>query len=142
MEPVTTSRISAAAIIGGVECDHLAFRTESVDWQIWISMGDKPYPCRYVVTSKLLALAPEYRVDISDWKTGDAVAADDFSFDPGSATKAELADLQGIDELPDLTAKEAHNDRDETNCGHLARGDRRHGRARARRRTRHSRSCG
>ncbi len=102
MEAVVDVKDLGSGVINGVECNHLAFRTESVDWQIWISMGDDPHPCRYVVTSKLLALAPEYRVDVHDWKTGDAVA-DDFSFDPGAATKGELADLKGIDELPDLT---------------------------------------
>ena len=68
-------------------------------------MGDDPHPCRYVVTSKLLALAPgipRRRQRLEDRQRG---RGDDFSFDPGSATKAELADLQGIDELPDLTAE-------------------------------------
>ena len=105
MEPVVDVKDLGSGVIDGVECNHLAFRTESVDWQIWISMGDDPHPCRYVVTSKLLALAPEYRVDVRDWKAGTAVAADDFAFDPGTATKGELADLRGIDELPDLSAQ-------------------------------------
>ncbi len=105
IEPVVDVKDLGSGIIDGVECDHLAFRTESVDWQIWIAQGAEPYPCRYVVTSKLLALAPEYRVDVHDWKAGATVAADDFAFDPAGATKGELADLQGIDELPDLNAE-------------------------------------
>src|SRR5262249_26953276 len=39
-----------SGVIGGVECDHLAFRTEEVDWQIWIAHGARPYPCRYTIT--------------------------------------------------------------------------------------------
>lgn len=105
MEPVVDVKDLGSGVINGEECNHLAFRTESVDWQIWISMGDDPHPCRYVVTSKLMALAPEYRVDVSDWKAGAAVAADDFTFDPGTAEMATLADLQGIDELPDLSGE-------------------------------------
>lgn len=105
MEPVVDVKDLGSGIIDGEECNHLAFRTESVDWQIWISMGDDPHPCRYVVTSKLMALAPEYRVDVHDWKAGSAVAADDFKFDPGTAEKGELADLRGIDELPDLSGE-------------------------------------
>lgn len=105
MEPVIDVKDLGSGIIDGKECDHLAFRTESVDWQIWISMGDDPHPCRYVVTSKLMALAPEYRVDVHDFKAGAAVAADDFAFDPGSAARGELADLRGIDELPDLSGQ-------------------------------------
>ena len=33
-----------SGVIHGVECDHLAFRTREVDWQIWIAQGDQPYP--------------------------------------------------------------------------------------------------
>lgn len=106
MEPVVDVKDLGSGIINGEECNHLAFRTESVDWQIWISMGEDPHPCRYVITSKLMALAPEYRVDVHDWKAGADVATDDFAFDPGSATKGELADLRGIDELPDLSGAE------------------------------------
>ena len=40
-----------SGVIGGVECDHLAFRGEDVDWQIWIAQGDRPYPCRYTITT-------------------------------------------------------------------------------------------
>jgi hypothetical protein len=43
-----------SGVIGGVECDHLAFRTNEVDWQIWIAQGARPYPCRYVIPSKLV----------------------------------------------------------------------------------------
>ncbi|MBN9021368.1 MAG: DUF2092 domain-containing protein [Rhizobiales bacterium] len=106
MEPVIDVKDLGSGVIHGVECNHLAFRTESVDWQIWISMGEDPHPCRYVVTSKLMALAPEYRVDVYDWKAGSAAVAD-FSFDPGTATKGELADLRNIDELPDLSGEGA-----------------------------------
>lgn len=103
MDSVTDVKDLGSGVIGGVECDHLAFRTDAVDWEIWVAMGEAPYPCRYVVTSKMVAMAPEYRIQISDWKTGAAVAADDFAFDPGTATKGTLADLTNIDELPDLT---------------------------------------
>jgi hypothetical protein len=107
MDAVVDVKDLGSGIIGGVECNHLAFRTASVDWEIWIATGDKPYPCRYVVTSKLTAQAPEYRIEISDWKAGAEVAADDFAFDAAGAEKAEIADLQGVDELPDLTVEGA-----------------------------------
>lgn len=50
-------------VIRGVECDHL-FRTQDVDWQVWIAQGARPYPCRYVITSKKVAGWPQYTVDI------------------------------------------------------------------------------
>jgi hypothetical protein len=90
-----------SGVIRGVECDHLAARTSNdVDWQIWIAQGDSPYPCRYVVTSTLIAGAPEYSVDVRDWKAGDEVASTDFSFsNPTNAAASDLNDLTDMDDL-------------------------------------------
>ena len=106
MDAVVDVKDLGSGVVGGVECNHLAFRTTSVDWEIWIALGERPYPCRYVITSKLVAQAPEYRIQVSDWMTGSDVAADDFSFNnAGGATKADLSELHGVDELPDLAAE-------------------------------------
>ena len=94
-----------SGVIGGVECDHLAFRTDDVDWQIWIAQGDRPYPCRYVITSKKVAQAPQYSVTIRDWKTGDEVKPGEFGFkNATNAKKVELTDLPNLDELPNIFA--------------------------------------
>jgi hypothetical protein len=37
MPLVKDAKDLGSGVIGGVECDHLAFRTEEVDWQIWIA---------------------------------------------------------------------------------------------------------
>ena len=94
-----------SGVILGVECDHLAFRTKEVDWQIWIAQGDRPYPCRYVITSKKITGLPQYTVDVRNWKTGTEVASDDFSFKaPADAKKLKLSDLRDIGELPGIFA--------------------------------------
>jgi hypothetical protein len=91
-----------SGVIGGVECDHLAFRTKDVDWQIWIAQGDNPYFVRYVITSKSIDGGPQYSVQTRNWATGSKVAATDFSFkNPTKAEKVELKNLKGTDELPD-----------------------------------------
>lgn len=91
-----------SGVIGGVECDYLAFRTKEVDWQIWIAQGDRPYPCRYVITTKLVDMAPQYILEITDWKTGDDVASDDFGFkNPTSAKQIDIKDLPGTSDLPE-----------------------------------------
>lgn len=93
-----------SGVIGGKECDHLAFRTKELDYQIWIAQGDRPYPCRYVITTNKVDMAPQYTLNITDWKTGDEVAADDFSFKaPDGATKLdpnELKDMTGLSDMP------------------------------------------
>ena len=92
-----------SGVIHGVECDHLAFRTREVDWQIWIAQGDRPYPCRYVVTNTKVTGSPQYTIDVRAWKTGAEVAPDDFSFKaPTGATKLKPGDLPDIDELPGI----------------------------------------
>jgi len=91
-----------SGVVGGVECDYLAFRTEEVDWQIWIAQGERPYPCRYTITTKLLAGGPQYTIQIRDWKTGDEVAATDFSFkNTTDAKKVDLKNLEGTGDLPE-----------------------------------------
>ena len=90
-----------SGVVGGVECDYLAFRRKEVDWQIWIAQGERPYPCRYSVTTKDLPGAPQYTIQIRDWKTGDEVAATDFSFkNTTDAKKVELKNLEGTGDLP------------------------------------------
>jgi len=90
-----------SGVVGGVECDSFAFRAKEVDWQIWIAHGETPYPCRYVITSKLISGGPQYSIQVSDWKTGDDVEVSDYSFkNPTNAEKVELEDLKGAGDLP------------------------------------------
>ena len=99
MPDVTNIKDLGSGVIGGIECDHFAFRTKEVDWQIWIAQGDRPYPCRYSIKSVKIADGPEYSIQIKDFKTGDKVAADDFGFQ--NTTEAKKIDLKDIpDELP------------------------------------------
>ena len=90
-----------SGVIRVIECDHLAFRTKEVDWQIWIAQGERPYPCRYVITSNKVAGSPQYTIDVRTWKTGAEVAADNFSLQiPTGAKKLNASDLPDYDELP------------------------------------------
>jgi hypothetical protein len=102
MLDVIDAKDLGSGVIDGVECDFLAFRTKEVDWQIWIAHGDRPYPCRYVITSKCIAHGPQYSIQIRDWKTGDEVASDDFAFaNSANAEEISLEDLKGkMSDLP------------------------------------------
>ncbi|WP_246753084.1 DUF2092 domain-containing protein [Sinorhizobium sp. BG8] len=102
MRDVVDVKDLGSGVIGGVECDHLAFRNKEVDWQIWIAQGERPYPCRYLITSKQVDEAPQYSIQIRDWKTGTEVTATEFAFKNASnAKKVDLKELGDIDELPD-----------------------------------------
>ncbi|MBK3745031.1 DUF2092 domain-containing protein [Paraburkholderia aspalathi] len=102
MRDVTDVKDLGSGVIGSVECDHLAFRTPEVDWQIWIAQGGQPYPCRYIITSTKVDQGPQYSIRISDWKTGIDVVAADFAFDNKTGAKrVSMESLPDIDDLPD-----------------------------------------
>lgn len=102
MQDVYDSKDLGSGVINGVECDFLAFRKDEVDFQIWIAQGDRPYPCKYVVASKLVADGPQYSVEVRNWKTGNEASGDDFAFQNSTnAEKIDLKELQdNISEMP------------------------------------------
>jgi len=92
-----------SGVIHGIECDHLAFRTKEVDWQIWIAQGARPYPCRYVITSKKVTGWPLYTLDIWAWKAGAEVASDGFKLDLPAGSKKLMPDqVPDLNEIPAL----------------------------------------
>jgi hypothetical protein len=101
MENVTDARALGEGMIRGQMCDHLAFRTSDVDWQIWVAQGDKPFPCRFTITSKMTTMAPSYSIEFSGWKIGAEIAADDFQLKPADGAKeVAITELKGLDEVP------------------------------------------
>lgn len=101
MPLVTEVKDLGSGVIHGVECDHLAFRTTEVDWQIWIAQGARPYPCRYVITSKKVTGWPQYTLDITAWKAGPEVAPDGFKLEiPAGAKKLTADQVPDLNEIP------------------------------------------
>ena len=98
---VLEARHIGRGVVDGVECEHLAFRNAETDWQIWIEIGSKPIPHKYVITSKTMAGAPQYTLRISGWKSNTQPPADAFAFKPPAGAKQiDLSALSGIDEVP------------------------------------------
>src|ERR1700731_603496 len=58
MAPVTEVKDLGSGVIRGVECDHLAFRTKEVDWQIWIALRARPDPSSDAITAKICRGSP------------------------------------------------------------------------------------
>jgi hypothetical protein len=101
MADVLDAKHIGRGVIDGVECDHLAFRNNDVDWQLWVAVGGNPIPRKYVITSKAVTGAPQYTLRIKDWKTDVPVAADAFAFQPpANAQKVDISALADIDEVP------------------------------------------
>jgi hypothetical protein len=70
-----------------VKCDHLAFRQETVDWQIWIEQGDRPVPRKLVITYKDSPGHPQFTVFLSNWDLSAKPADDAFTFKPPAGAK-------------------------------------------------------
>ncbi|MGZ8157688.1 MAG: DUF2092 domain-containing protein [Methylobacter sp.] len=84
--------------IHGVPCHHLAGRTDTVDYQVWIQEGAQPLPLRVVLTYKLAEGQPQFRAQFSDWNLTPDVSDAEFAFTPpeGSRKIAFAAQLSSI----------------------------------------------
>jgi hypothetical protein len=70
------------ASIAGVPCDHLAFRGDQADAQLWIAQGDQPLPYRLVITYKKAEGQPQFWAQFSDWNLSPDVPDSLFVFTP------------------------------------------------------------
>jgi hypothetical protein len=78
--------LTGAAYVGpssirGKLCDHLAFRQEHVDWQLWITREEKPLPCKLVITTTDDPSFPEYTA-VYAWKLSATFKPSVFTFVP------------------------------------------------------------
>lgn len=95
--------------IYGVLAHHLAGRTKTVDYQVWIAAGSKPLPLRIVLTYKNAKGNPAFRAHFSDWNLNPAFDESLFTFVPPEGAKkiAFLAELpQAVFVGPDETEKQ------------------------------------
>jgi hypothetical protein len=75
----------------GTPCQHIAFSTDQVDWQLWIQDGPQPLPRKLVITYKKEATAPQYTAIFSDWKLKKGIPDKTFVFTPPKgAAKIEV----------------------------------------------------
>ncbi len=68
--------------IYGVPTDHIAGRTDSVDFQFWITEGDHPLPLRVVITYRHAPGEPQFWANFTDWNTSPKFASNVFQFIP------------------------------------------------------------
>jgi len=101
---VESSHYIGVVNVGGVECHHLAFREDKVDWQLWVQTGDKPLPVKYVITSKWQTGAPQYSLRLSDWNVDPATPANRFEY--SAPAGARRLDTLEVNEMGELAAPE------------------------------------
>jgi hypothetical protein len=75
----------------GVDCHHLAFMQENVDWQVWIQDGPQPLIRKFVITHKQEEGAPEFTAFITRWDLTQRISDSAFEFTPPSgAAQVEM----------------------------------------------------
>lgn len=87
MEQVVSGRFVGRETIDGVAANHLAFRGEQVDFQLWIEDGAKPLPLRFVITTKDVKGSPEFSVQLSNWNTQPKLSDATFAFNAPTGAK-------------------------------------------------------
>jgi hypothetical protein len=90
-EHIISAQDLGIGYVNETKCHHLAFRQDSIDWQIWIDQGDVPTPRKIVITYKLLPQSPEFTAIISNWNLAAQPPADAFTITPpANVTRSDL----------------------------------------------------
>lgn len=66
----------------GAPAHHLAARTDTVDFQVWVADGDKPLPQRVVITYIKVKSQPQFWAQFSDWNLAPTITDSTFSVKP------------------------------------------------------------
>jgi hypothetical protein len=97
VDPTLTARIQSGFdvgpdTVGGVACEHYAFRQEAADWQVWIRTDGPALPCKMVITTTQDEAQPQY-IAVMTWQaTASAQSAYTFN-PPANAHRITVADL-------------------------------------------------
>jgi hypothetical protein len=71
----------------GVPAHHLAARTATVDFQVWVADGDQPLPLRVILTYKAEDGQPQFWAQFSDWNVSPEITDATFVFTPPDGAK-------------------------------------------------------
>lgn len=109
LDSSTTDMTSGAHIgmtfIDGVEVHQLAFRGADVDWQLWVTAGDKPLPVRYVITTKSISGAPQYTLQLRNWNSAPQIDAARYAFVPPQGARQLDPTSVTVNAVGDMTIK-------------------------------------
>jgi len=68
--------------VAGIPCDHVAFRGDEADLQLWVAQGAKPLPQRVVITYTRIDGRPQFWAQFSSWNLAPAIPNSLFVFKP------------------------------------------------------------
>jgi hypothetical protein len=82
-----SARLVAEEQLGGVATDHVAFRGDKADVQLWIPRDGDPLPKRIVITYRLAEGQPQFEADLSAWNLAPDVPDTLFTFTPSAGAE-------------------------------------------------------
>ena len=68
------------SLVNGRPCRQLAFRGETVDWQIWVEKGATPFIRKLAISYRQVPGVPQYVAWIDDWETPERFSEEMFTF--------------------------------------------------------------
>ena len=91
---VSESHYLGLAPINGSACHYVVMRGPDVDWHLWMNEQDL-LPCKYMITSKWMAGAPEFEITFSNWNLNPAISDSSFTMSaPEGYARAKFVDMQ------------------------------------------------
>jgi hypothetical protein len=88
-----SARLVGNETLAGVATDHVAFRGDTADVQLWIARDGDPLPQRIVITYRLAEGQPQFEADFHGWTFTPDVPDSAFTFVPAA----------GAEKIPILT---------------------------------------
>ena len=82
-----TARLVGEEKVGGVATDHVAFRGDTADVQLWIRRDGDPLPQRIVITYRLAEGMPQFAADFSGWNLAPEAPDSLFTFTPAAGAE-------------------------------------------------------
>lgn len=75
------------SLVSGRPCLHLAFRGETVDWQIWVEQGATPFIRKVVISYREQPGTPQSSALLDFWETPERFSDDLFTFAPPTGSE-------------------------------------------------------
>ena len=89
---VLTENVNSGNYVGlhnvyGIECHHLIFTQDDIDWQIWIENSETPLPRKLIISEKWITGGPQFTALLSDWNLSAQLKDNLFTFVPPEKAK-------------------------------------------------------
>jgi len=82
-----SARLVGQEEVGGIATDHVAFRGDRADVQLWIPRDGDPLPRRIVITYRMAGGQPQFEADLSGWNLQPDVPESLFAFTPAAGAE-------------------------------------------------------